>query len=172
MPQQKTEYWLSGPVEGIAPLLQPVAHAILQSQREVQDVLQDFPAALLWQRPGAVAPVAFHVQHIAGVIDRLFTYAREEELSTVQWEALQQEGMENSSLTSGLLLQSLHEQVEKALEQLRMTKEESLLHKRYVGRKRIPSNVLGLLFHAAEHVQRHTGQLLVTTRVVLAADAP
>jgi hypothetical protein len=26
--------------------------------------------------------------------------------------------------------------------------------------------VLGLLFHAAEHTQRHVGQLLVTARVV------
>jgi len=35
-----------------------------------------------------------------------------------------------------------------------------------VGRKRIPSNVIGLLFHTAEHTQRHTGQLLVTVKVL------
>jgi uncharacterized damage-inducible protein DinB len=35
-----------------------------------------------------------------------------------------------------------------------------------VGRAKLPSTVLGLLFHAAEHTQRHVGQLLVTAKVV------
>jgi uncharacterized damage-inducible protein DinB len=35
-----------------------------------------------------------------------------------------------------------------------------------VGRKQTPSTVVGLLFHAAEHTMRHTGQLLVTVRVL------
>ena len=37
---------------------------------------------------------------------------------------------------------------------------------REVGRDRIPSTVGGLIFHAAEHTQRHLGQLLVTVRVL------
>jgi uncharacterized damage-inducible protein DinB len=39
---------------------------------------------------------------------------------------------------------------------------------RAVGRMGLPSTVRGLLFHAAEHVQRHLGQLLVTVRVQMA----
>jgi len=40
------------------------------------------------------------------------------------------------------------------------------LEARGIGRKRIPTNVLGLLFHAAEHTQRHTGQLYVTVKML------
>lgn len=163
---QKTEFWLSGPAEGITPVLQPVVHAILQSRREVQEALENFPGILLWQRPVGVASVAFHLQHIAGVLDRLFTYARGEQLSALQLDALQKEGKEDKDVRLEDLLQQFNDQVERAIEQLKNTKEESVLEIRYVGRKQIPSNVLGLLFHAAEHTQRHTGQLLVTARVV------
>jgi hypothetical protein len=48
---------------------------------------------------------------------------------------------------------------------VRATAEASLTEGREVGRGRLPSTVLGLLVHAAEHTQRHVGQLLVTARV-------
>ena len=163
---QQTEFWLSGPVAGITPVLQPVAHAILQARREVQEVLQNFPEALSGQHPGGVASVAFHLQHLAGVLDRLFAYARGEQLSVQQLDALQKEGKEDKNLLLAGLLQQFNDQVDAAIAQLKDTKEESVLELRYVGRKQIPSNVLGLLFHAAEHIQRHTGQLLVTARVL------
>jgi hypothetical protein len=37
---------------------------------------------------------------------------------------------------------------------------------RQVGRAQLPSTVLGLLFHAAEHAQRHVGQLVTTSKVI------
>lgn len=163
---QLMEFWQKGPVEGIIPLLQPVAHAILQAHHEVRLILEDFPQDLLWQRPAGVASPAFHLQHVPGVLDRLFTYARGEQLSPKQMEALQQEGKENPAVLLPDLLTHFSLQVEKAIQQLRETNEDSLLEVRYVGRKRIPSNVLGLLFHAAEHMQRHIGQLLVTAKTV------
>ena len=164
--EQEREFWLSGSIEGIVPVLQPVAHAILQSHREVQKALQNFPENLLWQRPGGVAPVAFHLQHLAGVPDRLFTYARGEQLSRAQLDALQKEGTEDPTIYLSDMLQQFDEKVEAAIAQLKATKEQSVFEVRFVGRKQIPSNVLGLLFHAAEHMQRHTGQLLVTARVL------
>ena len=57
-------------------------------------------------------------------------------------------------------------QVDKALTQLSATNEASLTSARGVGRAQLPSTVLGLLAHAAEHTQRHLGQLLVTVRVL------
>ena len=163
---QQTEFWLAGPVAGIIPVLQPVAHAILQVQQELQEVLQDFPDTLLWQRPGGVASVAFHLQHLSGVLDRLFTYARGEQLSTGQLNALQKEGKQDKKVNLPGLLQQFNGQMDSAIEQLKNTLEETVFEIRYVGRKQIPSNVLGLLFHAAEHIQRHTGQLLVTAKVL------
>lgn len=163
---QQMEFWQKGPVEDIIPLLQPVAHAILQAHHEVQLVMNDFPGTLLWQRPAGVASPAFHLQHLSGVLDRLFTYARGEQLTPKQLNVLRGEGKENSTIHLTDLLVHFSRQVEKAIQQLKDTKEDSLLEIRYVGRKQIPSNVLGLLFHAAEHIQRHTGQLLVTARIV------
>ena len=163
---QKGEFWLSGPIPGIIPVLQPAAHAILQSQKEVQEAVQNFPEVLLWQQPVGVASVAFHLQHLAGVLDRLFTYARGEQLSALQLEALKKEGSEDKNIHLDDLLQQFNSQVNAAIEQLKNTKEESVFETRYVGRKQIPSNMLGLLFHAAEHTQRHTGQLLVTARIL------
>jgi catechol 2,3-dioxygenase-like lactoylglutathione lyase family enzyme len=63
------------------------------------------------------------------------------------------------------LLDALDAQVERALNELRAMQPHTLTERRAVGRKQLPSSVMGLLFHAAEHAQRHVGQLLVTARV-------
>jgi len=54
----------------------------------------------------------------------------------------------------------------RALEYFKSIKEEEVMEKRSVGRKKLPSTVIGLLFHAAEHSQRHIGQLLVTVTML------
>lgn len=164
--RQQPEVWQRGPVPGITLLLQPAAHAILQCGEEVQRIMEDFPEKLLWQKPAGVASVGFHLKHIPGVLDRLFTYARGEMLSPGQMEYLSQEGKENPDMDLSQLLDHLNQQVEKAINQLQHTDENDLLQPRGVGRKQIPTNVIGLLFHAAEHCQRHTGQLLVTAKIL------
>jgi uncharacterized damage-inducible protein DinB len=161
-----TEAWLRGPIDGVPALLQPVAHTLLQAREEARAGVHDFPPDLLWNRPAGVASVGFHLQHLAGVVDRLFTYARGESLSNEQRHALEAEGRAPASNASvGALLDAFDARVEKALNQLRSTDVHSLTEARMIGRKQLPSTVLGLLFHAAEHVQRHVGQLLVTARV-------
>jgi len=165
--EKQLEFWLRGPVPGIIPVLQPVAHALLQARWEVQQALSDFPVDLLWQRPGGVASVAFHLQHLAGVLDRLFTYAKGNQLSDWQLIELQKEGKEDDNIHLDGLLQHFDRQVESAIDQLKNTTAASVQEARAVGRKQIPSTVLGLLFHAAEHTQRHTGQLLVTAKVLI-----
>ena len=163
------EYWLRGPVENTPALLQPVAHALLQARDEIGDALKDFPDSLLWQKPAGVASVAFHLQHIPGAIDRLFTYATGNTLSEEQLHDLAAEGKEKEEITVNELLNKFNYQIEIALIQLRNTPDIMLLEPRGVGRKQLPSTVLGLLFHAAEHVQRHTGQLLVTAKMLTTA---
>ena len=161
------EAWLRGPVDGIPVALQPVAHALIQARDEARSMLLGFPDHLLWESPSGVASVGFHLQHMAGVIDRLFTYARGEQLSEHQRSALAAEGKPaDSSLTVGVLIDDLSAQVERALTQLKTTPADTLGEARGVGTQQLPSTVLGLLFHAAEHVQRHAGQLLVTAKVV------
>lgn len=123
-----------------------------------------FPTALLWERPAGVASVGFHLQHLAGVLERLLTYARAETLSDAQLASLSAEGTPTATVDE--LLAAFEAQVERALQQLREVDPETLLEPREVGRGKLPSTVLGLLVHAAEHTQRHVGQLLVTVKVV------
>ena len=165
-----TEYWMSGPVDNIPALLQPAAHALLQANLEVNDLMQDFPEALLWERPAGVASPGFHLQHLSGVLDRLFTYARAEQLTKEQLAYLAEEGKPNATLHE--LLDLFNAQVHKALMQLSVTDETTLTQFRGVGRKQLPSTLQGLLFHAAEHTMRHTGQLLVTVRILRGTTNP
>lgn len=161
------EVWQRGSIPGITALLQPVAHALLQAREELAEVMYNFPDHLLWEKPSGVASVGFHLQHLSGVLDRLFTYARGEKLDNQQRAALAAEALvQNPDVSVSVLLERFHLQVENALEQLRNTAPETLTHFRGIGEKQLPSNVLGLLFHAAEHTMRHIGQLHVTAKVV------
>jgi uncharacterized damage-inducible protein DinB len=166
MSKKDLEVWLRGPLAEVPALLQPVAHALLQAQEELNEYLNDFPDYLLWQRPAGVASVAFHLQHLTGVLDRIFTYARGESLTEKQMQSLQTEGIENPKITVQQLVEAFNQQVEEAIVQLKNTDESILTEVRGVGRAKIPSTVIGLLFHAAEHTTRHLGQLLVTSKVV------
>ncbi|MBP7556048.1 MAG: DinB family protein [Chitinophagaceae bacterium] len=169
MNNNEPEYWLSGPVAGIPPLLQPVAHALLQARREVQAIVAEFPEHLLWEKPAGLASVGFHLQHLRGVLDRLFTYARGQSLTPDQFSQLKGEGQPASGAASVReLLAAFNQQVEKSLQQLTQTAETTLTEIRLVGRAAVPSTTIGLLVHAAEHTMRHTGQLLVTVRILQA----
>ena len=166
MAASKPEVWLRGPVPGVPAPLQPVAHALLQAREEVETLLEGFPNALLWTRPAGVASAGFHLQHLTGVLDRLFTYARGESLTAEQHAALSAEGAPPDAPCSAHgLYRVFSDQVDRALEQLQATDRNTLTEHRAVGRLQLPSTVLGLLVHAAEHTQRHVGQLLVTVRI-------
>lgn len=164
--QQLPEVWLRGPVDGVPALLQPVAHALLQANEEIHNVLSGFPKQKLWEKPAEMASVGFHLQHIAGVLDRLFAYAAGDQLSHLQLKYLSEEGLENDMLGVEDLLQNLDELIGDSVEKLKQTDPAQLTQTREVGRKKLPSTVLGLLFHAAEHTMRHTGQLLVTAKLL------
>lgn len=163
----KPEVWQRGPVEGIPPLLQPVAHAILQAGEELEALMTGYNDDLLWERPAGVASPAFHLQHISGVLDRIFTYARGTALSAEQLELLRLEGIApQPGLTVEKLIARFREQTEQAITQLSETAESTLTDFRGIGRKQLPTTVIGLLVHAAEHTMRHIGQLHVTVRII------
>lgn len=160
------EYWLRGPVENVPALLQPAAHALLQARDEIKRALADFPEQQLWDKPAGVASIAFHLQHLSGVISRLLTYARGEVLTQEQLDYLAQEGKPQDGISLQQLLRHFDEHVDFALAQIKNTDPASLTQTRFVGRKQIPTTVTGLIFHAAEHTMRHTGQMLVTVAVL------
>jgi uncharacterized damage-inducible protein DinB len=161
------EPWLRGPVPGVSPLLQPAAHAFLMAREDVERAMDGLTADQLWARPGGVASLGFHLAHLSGSTDRLLTYARGETLSDKQKAALTRErtiAEERPAL--GQLIDDWRDAVASALAQLASTPDAALTEPRGVGRVQLPSTVLGLLFHAAEHAARHTGQIVTTAKLV------
>ncbi len=159
------EVWLRGPLPQFIPMLQPVAHALLQAQEEVNQLMKEVPASLLWKKPGGAASAGFHLQHMTGVLDRLFTYARGEGVTVAQLAYLKAEGDPVADAVPAQLLARFNHQVSLSLEALQHCTTDSLFEYRAVGRNQLPSTVIGLFFHAAEHTMRHLGQLLVTVKV-------
>ena len=124
---KKQEVWLRGPLNNIPSLLQPVAHALLQAREEINEVMIGFPEILLWVKPMGMASTGFHLQHLTGVIGRLFTYARGEALSQRQLNYLQAEGKSpEKEYTINDLVGRFNKQVDKALKQLSQIDESTL----------------------------------------------
>ena len=160
------DVWLRGPMHGIPALVMPVAQALLQAREDVARVTAGVSRETLWTRPNGAASAGFHLFHAAHALDRLMTYARGESLSDPQRHDLERERTGNLDGDAGELVHLVEATVDRAIRQLRCTPENSLLFERSVGQARFPSTVLGLLFHAAEHTTRHTGQLITTLKIV------
>jgi hypothetical protein len=161
-----TEWWQRGPIDGVPAVLQPVAHILLQVRESVGEIVAPLTEQQWNARPGGVASAAFHVRHIAGVIDRLFTYARGHSLSEEQFAAIRLEGQELRAADVASALTTLSARVDTAVAELRTIDVTTLGDFRGVGRAQLPSTVIGCLVHGAEHAMRRVGQLSVTARIV------
>jgi uncharacterized damage-inducible protein DinB len=161
------EVWLRGPVEGVPAVLMPAAHAFLQVSEEVAAVAGTLTSDELWAKPGGAGSPAFHLQHIVGATDRLLTYARGEALTDAQKAYLKSEGTPGEpAATAESLAAAVQKSLADAVDVLRGTAADSVTQARAVGRAALPTTVLGLLFHAAEHAQRHAGQLTTTVKIL------
>jgi hypothetical protein len=167
MPLPDPELWPRTPLDGITPLLQPVAHVLSHAKRELPRVLADLSADELWSEPAGVPSLGFQLAHLAGNIDRLFTHARGEPLTLLQRAQLAQEGAA-SSLRPPLadLLGRLDVILDNSLTQLQELHPERLLETRDIGTGDAYPTVFDLLSSAAEHTSRHLGQIATTAQVL------
>jgi hypothetical protein len=161
----ETEWWQRGPIEGVPDVLQPVAHILLQVRESVGEIVEGLTEEEWNLRPGGVASAGFHVRHIAAVIDRLLTYARGRALTAEQLAAIPLEGAPVLCADVPAALDVLSRRVDAAVAELKTIDVATLGDFRGVGRKQLPSTVIGCLVHGAEHAMRHVGQLSVTVRV-------
>ena len=163
----ETEWWQRGPVDDVPAVLQPVAHILLQIRESVGEMVPGLTEAQWNARPAGVASAAFHVRHIAGVVDRLFAYARGDVLTDAQRSALALE-REPAIVLADVpdVLAALDARIDAAVAELKTIDPATLGMWRGVGRAQLPSTVMGCLVHGAEHGMRHVGQLSVTLRVV------
>jgi hypothetical protein len=159
------EVWLRGAIAGVPPALMPVVHSLLQVREELETSILPLSREQLWARPGGAASIGFHLQHLAGSLDRLLTYARGEPLNAEQLAFLDAEERVGSEDPTQLVHAAVT-QIDIALTQTIATPVALLDEARRVGRAALPSTVLGLLFHAAEHAQRHAGQIATSVQLV------
>ena len=160
------EPWLRGPFPDVHPLLAPVLFAFQQTREDLAHHTVGLTAAQVWARPHGLAPLGFHMRHIAGSVDRLIIYLEGGLLSDAQIAELAAE------MAPGADLPELMERIEQALHRaegvVRSLDPAALGEPRWVGRKRLPTTVIGLLTHIAEHTQRHLGQAISAAKLARA----
>jgi hypothetical protein len=163
------EPWLRGPLAGVSPYAMPAAHALVQAREDAAKAARNLTPEQLWARPGDAASVGFHLRHIAGSAGRLLAYAAGRQLTREELAASREEGVPGDPpATAAECVAIMEAGIDHAIAIIRATPADSLLEPREVGRQRLPSNVLGLLFHVAEHTQRHVGQIVATAKIVKA----
>jgi len=160
------EAWLLGNIDGHTDALMPVAHALVQARNELTALARDTSAEDIRAAPGGAAPIGFHLAHIAGSLDRLFTYARRESLDETQLEYLRREAEFAVQHSKDDLFEATLARLDVCLNTLREIPDAVLSEPRPVGRGELPSTVRGLLFHAAEHTTMHVGQIRTTLKVI------
>ena len=159
-----TEPWLRGPLEGVPAHLLPVFHSFAQVREDLALHTTGLSIEQVWRRAGPLPALGFQLRHIAGSVDRLVTYLMEQQLSEAQLADLKQEPAPGASLDE--LLATVDAALRHAESRILTIPPSALYDSRFIGKRRLPSNVLGLLVHVAEHTQRHLGQAITTAKLL------
>jgi uncharacterized damage-inducible protein DinB len=157
------EPWLRGPIEGVPAHLMPVFHSFAMVREDLAHYTEGLSTDDVWRRTGTLPSLGFHLRHIAHSVDRLVTYLCGEQLSDDQIATLKRESEPGATLAE--LLAEIDAKLRDAERRMRIIDAVALQEPRYIGKKRLPSTVLGLLVHVAEHTQRHLGQAITTAKL-------
>jgi uncharacterized damage-inducible protein DinB len=160
------EPWLRGPISGVDPLVAPILYTFQQAREDLGKYTERLTASQIWATPHGFGSVGFHIRHIAGSTDRLMTYLEGRELTPDQMSALGREEQPGSEGREELLAH-MDAAFQRAEATVRTLDPTTLSEPRSVGRKRLPTTVIGLLTHIAEHIQRHTGQAISAAKLSL-----
>jgi len=163
--QPRPEPCMSGTLSDVHPLVAALLYSFQHARADLEAWTADLTDEDLSRSVLGMAPVCFHIRHIAGSVDRLLTYARGEQLSAAQMSALRDES--GTGMGREALLKLLDDEFERAAATVRGLAPESFGQMREIGRKRIPVPLATLLVHIAEHTQRHVGEAIVTAKALL-----
>jgi uncharacterized damage-inducible protein DinB len=164
------EPWLRGTLSDVAPTQRAVLHALEAAKEDLERWCASLTEEQLYARPARIAPVAFHIRHIARSSDRLLTYAEGQPLSDHQLALLKTEL--DPGAASQALFDELNTGLTDAASRIRAFHPSQLSDPRSVGKKQLPTSVAGLLVHIADHAQRHVGQAITTAKIVASPLAP
>ena len=160
------EPWLRGPIADVNPVLAPVLRSFQQAREDLASHTEALTTEQIWARPYGFGSVGFHIGHITGSVDRLTTYLEQRSLSEQQMTALKNEMEPGASRED--LLDDLEAGLSRAEGVIRRVDVLKLCEARTVGRQLLPTTVIGLLIHIAEHTQRHVGQAISAAKLVRA----
>jgi hypothetical protein len=163
------EPWLRGSMMDVSAWIAPTLYAFEQAREDLAEHTEGLTVAQIWARPFGLAPAGFHLRHIAGSVDRLTTYLLGNQLDAAQMAALREEMAPGASREE--LLDGVQIAFAVASERIRSLDPEALTEPRAVGRKRLPTTVVGLVVHLAEHTQRHVGQAISAAKLVRAVES-
>jgi uncharacterized damage-inducible protein DinB len=163
---KQPEPWLRGTQSEVPAVHRAVLHALELAEEDLHRWCEELTTEEWNARPGGVAPVAFHVRHVARSIDRLLTYAEGRQMDEAQMAELKCE------LRAGAVpeevLAEMRAAFERAAQRVRALAGANLEQPRSVGRQALPTTLGGLLVHVAEHTQRHVGQAVTTAKLIQA----
>ena len=156
---------MRGPIRGVDPLVAPILYCFQQAREDLARWTDGLTTDQLWAQPHGFGSVGFHLRHIAGSTDRLMTYLRGEQLAEAQMAFLKTEHLPGKTENQpGASREELLDAIDQVFRQAEVTVRAldptRLSEPRSVGRKRLPTTVIGLLTHVAEHTQRHVGQAI------------
>jgi uncharacterized damage-inducible protein DinB len=157
------EPWMRGPLSGIEPLVQPLFFSFTQVREDLARHTAGITQDQLWRRTGPLPSLGFHLRHISGSVDRLTAYLMNESLTADQLTFLKEESTPGATLNE--LLAAIDATLKATEGRLRTIDPVAIHQPRYIGRKRLPTTVLGLLVHIAEHTQRHLGQAITSAKL-------
>jgi uncharacterized damage-inducible protein DinB len=160
------EPWLRGTEGDVPAVPRAVLHALQQAEEDLHRWCENLSDSELNERPAGMAPVAFHIRHIARSLDRLLTYAEARDLDADQTTSLQTEL--DPGATREELFPELAAAMANAARRVRALARTNFEEERTVGKKRLPTTLGGLLIHLADHTQRHVGQAITTAKIVAA----
>lgn len=161
---QLPEPWLRGPIEGAHPLTAPVLYAFQQAREDLARYAGGLSYGQLWASPHGFGSVGFHLRHISGSTERLMTYLQGQRLTPEQLAAVGSEHEPGADCSA--LLAEIDRVFDAAEAVVRQIDPATLAERREVGRLGLPTTVIGLLTHIAEHTQRHVGQAIVSAKWV------
>lgn len=165
-PASTTEPWLRGTLTEIPAEQRAILHALELAREDIAGWCGPLSQEEFHARPYGLAPVAFHLRHLAGSLDRLLTYAEGNVLSDAQLRQLAAEM--NGEGSKEEILADFERGMRASDERVRAIDPAQWPESRAVGRKKLPTTVAGLLIHCADHTQRHVGQTTATAKVLLA----
>ena len=165
---QRPEPWLRGTLTDVPAVIRAVVHALELAREDTERWCGDLTGVEVNAQPAGLPSIAFQLRHISGSADRLLTYAEGRELSQEQMAELAREA---EGAMPHVLLREFGRSMEGASQRLRGFIGADLEAERFVGRRRLPTTLGGLLVHVAEHTQRHVGQVVTTAKIVKALRA-